>query len=125
MEIKKIRFLEPGNLPYRPSIKNLYVYDKYIRTPSVGLLTLATVVKRHYDDVFMYSESISRIKWKDVLDADIVFLGIFTYAAIRGYELADYIRQNSNAKVVMGGLHASMNYPEACEHCDYVILGEG
>jgi hypothetical protein len=33
MEIKKIRFLEPGNLPYRPSLKNLYVYDKYIRTP--------------------------------------------------------------------------------------------
>ena len=68
MEIKKIRFLEPGNLPYRPSLKNLYVYDKYIRTPSVGLLTLATVVKEQYDDVLMYSESISKVKWKDVLD---------------------------------------------------------
>ena len=45
MKISKVRFLEPGNLPYRPSIKNLYVYDKYIRTPSVGLLTLATIVK--------------------------------------------------------------------------------
>lgn len=125
MEIKKIRFLEPGNLPYRPSLKNLYVYDKYIRTPSVGLLTLATVVKEQYDDVLMYSESISKVKWKDVLDADIVFIGFFTYAAIRAYELADTIRHNSRAVVVMGGLHASMNYPEACEHCDYVLVGEG
>lgn len=125
MELKKIRFLEPGNRPYRPSIQNLYVYDKYIRTPSMGVLTLATVVKRQYDDVLMYSESISKIKWKDVLDADIVFIGIFTFAANRGYELADYIKRNSKAVVVMGGLHASMNYPEACQHCDYVLLGEG
>ena len=125
MELKKIRFLEPGNRPYRPSIQNLYVYDKYIRTPSMGLLTLATVVKRQYDDVLMYSESISKIKWEDVLDADIVFIGIFTFAANRGYELADAIKRSSKAVVVMGGLHASMNYPEACQHCDYVLLGEG
>ncbi len=125
MELKKIRFIEPGTRPYRPSIQNLYVYDKYIRTPSMGLLTLATVVKRQYDDVLMYSESISKIKWEDVLDADIVFIGIFTFAANRGYELADHIKRNSKAVVVMGGLHASMNYPEACQHCDYVLLGEG
>lgn len=40
MKINKIRFLEPGNLPYRRSIKNLYVYDQYIRTPSHGLMNL-------------------------------------------------------------------------------------
>ena len=27
--------------------------------------------------------------------------------------------------VVMGGLHASLNYAEAVEYCDYVLLGEG
>lgn len=125
MKIKKIRFIEPANLPYRRSIKNLYVYDKYIRTPSIGLLTLATIVSKCNYDVFMYSESISKIKWKDVLDADIVFIGIFTFSANRGYELAEYIHEKSNAIVVMGGLHASMNYTEACNYCDYVMLGEG
>ena len=29
----KVRFLEPGNRPYRPSPWNLFVYDRYIRTP--------------------------------------------------------------------------------------------
>ena len=29
----KVRFLEPGNRPYRPSPLNLFVYDRYIRTP--------------------------------------------------------------------------------------------
>lgn len=60
-----------------------------------------------------------------VLDADVVFIGIFTFNANRGYELAKHIKENSNSIVVMGGLHASMNYTEAVKYCDYVLLGEG
>ena len=65
--IRKIRFLEPGNLPYRVSLKNLYIYDKYIRTPGTGLMTLATITRSLVADTLMYSESISKIKWADVL----------------------------------------------------------
>lgn len=122
--VNKVRFIEPGNLPYKKSIKNIYTYDKYIRNPSIGLLTLATVVQRGVEDCLMYSESISKILWEDVLDADIIFIGIFTFNATRGYELAQYIKENSNALVVMGGLHASLNYTEASNYCDYVLIGE-
>ncbi len=121
----KIRFIEPGNLPYRKSPKNYYVYNKYIRTPSHGLLTLATIVQSVEKDVLIYSESISKIKWDDVLDADIIFISIFTFSANRGYELAEYIRAHSNAMIVFGGLHATLNYPETCRFCDYVLVGEG
>ena len=65
----KIRFLEPGNRPYKPTPLNYFVYDRYIRTPSVGLNTLATIVKELVDDTYMYSESISRIDMDDVEDA--------------------------------------------------------
>lgn len=121
----KIRFIEPGNRPYRKTPLNYIVYDRYIRTPSVGLNTLATIVKRHYPDTYMYSESISRIDKSDVMDADIIFIGIFTFAATRGYQLADYFKKHSKAKVVLGGLHATANQTEAAAHCDYVVLGEG
>lgn len=121
----KIRFIEPGNLPYKKSLKNYYVYDKYIRTPSHGLLTLATIVNRTVDDVLIYSESISEILWKDVLNADIIFISIFTFNANRGYELAHYIRSHSNSIIVFGGLHATLCYKEAIHHCDYVMVGEG
>ena len=121
----KIRFLEPANEPYRKSFKNLYVYNKYIRTPSNGLLILATIVKKHFADVFCYSESISKLLWNDILDANIVFISIFTFNANRGYELASRIRENSKATVVMGGLHATLNYEEASQYCDYILLGEG
>lgn len=121
----KIRFIEPGNRPYKPTPLNYLVYDRYIRTPSVGLNTLATIVKKEEDDTLMYSESISRIPLRDILDADVVFIGIFTFAAVRGYQIARYLKKHSRAVIVMGGLHASLNYEEAVRYCDYVLLGEG
>lgn len=121
----KIRFIEPGNLPFRHSPLNFFVYDKYIRTPSNGQITLATIVKKIVDDTYMYSESISKIKWNDVFDADIIFFSIFTFNANRGYELAEFVRRHSKALIVFGGLHATLNYKEAAEYCDYVLVGEG
>ncbi len=60
-----------------------------------------------------------------MLDADLVFIGAFTFAAPRAYELAAHIRANSDAMIVLGGMHPSLNYPpEATEHADYVLLGE-
>ena len=121
----KVRFIEPGNRPYKPTPLNYFVYDRYIRTPSVGLNTLATIVKRRVEDTLMYSESISRIPVKDLLDADVIFIGVFTFAAVRGSQIARYLKKHSKAVIVLGGLHASMNYQEAVRYCDYVLLGEG
>lgn len=121
----KIRFIEPGNRPYKRTIQNWFTYDKYIRTPSNGILTLATILNREYEDVLCYSESISEIKRKDVLDADIVCISIFTFNAVRGYELAEYIREHSDAAIVFGGLHATLNWEETINHADYILRGEG
>jgi len=121
----KIRFIEPANPPYKKSLKNHFVYDENIRTPSNGIITLATILKPLYDDVFCYSESISEIKWNDIFDSDIIFISIFTFNANRGYELAEYIRKHSRALIVFGGLHATLNYEETAKYCDYVLRGEG
>lgn len=121
----KIRFIEPGNRPYKKSPLNWFVYERTIRTPSNGMITLATILNRVYDDVYCYSESISKVVWDDVLDADIVCISAFTFAAPRGYEIADFVRSNSNAAIVIGGLHATLNSHEALEHADYVLRGEG
>lgn len=125
MKIKKIRFIEPGERPYKNTILNYLVYDRYIRTPSVGLNRLATIVKEEYPDTFMYSEAISKIVKSDVMDADVIFIGIFTFNANRGYQIARYFKKHTKAVVVMGGLHATMNYREAVKYCDYVMVGEG
>ena len=121
----KVRFLEPGNRPYRPSPLNFFVYDRTIRTPGTGLITLATIARNSGADARVYSESISRIVWEDVLDADVICIGVFTFNAERGYELAAYARAHSRALVVLGGLHASLSPQEAAQYADFVLLGEG
>ena len=74
----KIRFIEPSNVPYKNALSNYYIYDKTIRTPSQGTIILGTILEQIYSDVKIYSESISKICWNDVLDADIIFISIFT-----------------------------------------------
>ena len=101
------------------------IYNKYIKNPSTGLITLTTIVKEIIDDTLMYSESISKINFADVYDADIIFISINTFNAIRGYNLADEFRNKSAAIVVLGGMHASLNFSEAIEHCNYVLRGDG
>ena len=124
--IKKIRFIEPGStLPHKKSIANLFTYNQFIRNPSTGLILLTTITKQIVDDTLMYSEAISEIVFDDIYDADIVFIGINTFSAIRGYEIAKWIKKNSKAIVVFGGLHATLNYTESVNHGDYVLLGEG
>jgi radical SAM superfamily enzyme YgiQ (UPF0313 family) len=124
--LRKIRLIEPGtSAPYKKSFANRFIYNKYIRNPSTGLITLTTIVKGVVDDTLMYSESISEINFGDVYNADIVFISINTFNAVRGYQIARDIRKNSNALIVFGGLHASLNYPETVEYCDYVLTGDG
>ncbi|MDR0499781.1 MAG: B12-binding domain-containing radical SAM protein [Coriobacteriales bacterium] len=130
--LKKLRFIEPGAINrYRKTWKNRIIYNGNICNPSTGLITLATIAKKHVNDTLMYSEAISEIVWEDVVDADVVFISINTFNAMRGYAIADALRGVSEASnllrplVVMGGMHASLNFAEATQHADFVMLGDG
>ncbi|MBN2535105.1 MAG: B12-binding domain-containing radical SAM protein [Spirochaetales bacterium] len=124
--VKKVRFIEPGNRsPYKKSIRNFFTYNRSIRNPSTGLITLATIVKKIIDDTLMYSESISEINFEDIYDSDIVGISINTYNSLRGYAIARKIRKRSRALIIFGGMHASLYYTEAMEYGDYVLTGDG
>jgi radical SAM superfamily enzyme YgiQ (UPF0313 family) len=193
--LRKLRFIEPGAVNrYRKTWKNRFLYNGNICNPSTGLITLATIAKDVVDDTLMYSEAISEVVWDDVVDADVVFVSINTFNAMRGYAIADALRGEGEAAgevvcageaaaagglpeavwacgsrrprrgrptgsstagegeaagaasgaaasaavatgaatssrarplVVMGGMHASLNYTEAVQHADLVMLGDG
>jgi hypothetical protein len=109
--LSKLRFIEAGTYsPYQKSLVNSFIYNKYVRNPSTGLITLATIANELVNDVLMYSESISSINFDDIYDADIVFFSVNTFNAMRSYELALQIKEHSDAMVVLGGMHASLNY---------------
>jgi len=130
--ITKIRFIEAGAANrYHKTWKNHFVYNGSICNPSTGLITLATIAKRLVDDTLMYSESITELDealWADIADADVAFISINTFNARRGYWIAEQLRGGSGSArplVVLGGMHATLNYSEAARHADYVLLGDG
>ena len=126
MNFRNISFIVPGARPYIRTMLTYFVFDRYIRTPAVGLNLLTTIVKREFDDTYMYSEAISKIPRADVVDADIIVIGsVFTFNANRAYQLARFFKKHTHAIVIIGGLHVSMNYREAVRYGDYVLLGEG
>jgi radical SAM superfamily enzyme YgiQ (UPF0313 family) len=91
-----------------------------------GPLILGGILKRAGHDVSVYEELNGGVPYKRLLkDTDVFCLCIMTSTAPRGYELADMIHENSDARVLIGGFHATALPDEAAQHADQVITGEG
>jgi radical SAM superfamily enzyme YgiQ (UPF0313 family) len=92
-----------------------------LQIPEVALRILAALTSQKYDIRIVEEE------FEDVdlsFEPDVVGLSLMTANAPRGYLLADHFR-NKGAKVVIGGIHASVLPEEALGHADAVVVGEG
>ncbi|MCD8230381.1 MAG: B12-binding domain-containing radical SAM protein [Clostridiales bacterium] len=91
-----------------------------------GPLILGGILKRAGHTVEVYEELNGRLPLKKYLrEADVFSIYTMTSTAPRAYELADIIHACSEAKVIIGGIHASALPEEAAAHADQVIVGEG
>lgn len=96
-----------------------YLFDKGLLAP-LGLMYLAAHTPADVE-VRIIDESVEPIDFTDV--PDVVGITSMTATAPRAYDIADAFRSRG-AKVVMGGIHASMLPGEALEHADTVVIGE-
>ena len=96
-----------------------YLFNKGL-LPPLALMYLAAHTPEGVE-VRVIDESIERIDFSDV--PDLVGISTLSSTAPRGYEIARQYRLRG-AKVVMGGIHASMLPEEALEHADSVVVGE-
>ena len=91
-----------------------------------GPLILGGILKRAGHHVEVYEELYGPAPIQRLMrDADIFCLYTMTSTAPRAYELADIIHANTNARVIIGGIHASALPREAADHAEHVIVGEG
>jgi radical SAM superfamily enzyme YgiQ (UPF0313 family) len=96
-----------------------YLFGKGLLAP-LGLMNLAAHTPGDID-VRIVDESVEPIDFTDV--PDLVGLTSMTATAPRAYDIADMYRSRG-AKVVIGGIHASMCPEEAGRHADSVVIGE-
>ena len=119
MDKKSIAFIEPAG-----SQSN--VFENYMRFPLMGTLYLGTILHNAGHNVRIYNENIlpKKIDPFDI-KADIYCISALTVSANRGLLLAREIRRvHPKAKVIFGGIHASL-CPETFERvADHIVYGE-
>jgi len=96
-----------------------YLFNRGLLAP-LGLMYLAAYTPDEVE-VKIIDENVESIDFRDV--PDLVGISTMTATAPRSYEIADRYRA-LGAKVVMGGVHASVLPEEALEHADSVVVGE-
>lgn len=112
-DLRRSTFYRIGNL--------LYGHANSITGP----LILGRILKDAGHDVSVYEELYSDINFSKIMDADLYCLSTMTSTAPRAYYLADKLRKETNARVIIGGMHASVMPEETAQHADQVIVGEG
>ena len=88
--------------------------------PPLSLATIAALTPRQHT-VRVVNDLVENLDFSE--DCDLVGLTAMTTQAERAYQVSDEFRRRG-AKVVIGGIHASMLPQEAKEHADAVVIGE-
>ena len=112
------RFLEAyPELAGVPSIAGLWEFKM---PPALGVPMLATMMP---DDIEWAATdgNVSEIDYDE--DVDLVALSFFTPQAANAFEVADRFRARG-VKVVMGGMHTTLNPEDSAAHADAICVGE-
>jgi len=96
-----------------------FLFNRGLLAP-LGLMYIAANTPAGID-VRIVDENVERIDFSDV--PDVVGITTLTQTAPRAYAIADRYRA-AGAKVILGGIHASMLPDEALRHADSVVAGE-
>ncbi|MDD7987343.1 radical SAM protein [Lentisphaera marina] len=91
--------------------------------PSLGLLTLAGLTPSHHQRSYYEVKEFQNIGFLSN-QYDLVVISSFTAQIFEAYDLAMTCRSHG-MKVIMGGLHVSVQPHEAMEYCDAICIGEG
>lgn len=112
-DVRRMKLYRIGNL--------IYGHPNSITGP----LILGHILKDAGHDVSVYEELYADIDYPKLFDADVFCLYTMTSNAPRAYEIADMLHKKTKARVIIGGMHATVLPEEALEHADQIITGEG
>lgn len=91
-----------------------------VLTPPLGMAMVAALTPPEIN-VSLTDENITKIDFEK--EVDLVGITALTCSAQRAYEIADTFRARA-VKVILGGIHPSMQPDEASQHADAVVVGE-
>ncbi len=119
MSALRVAFIEPAG-----SESN--VFENYMRLPLMGSLYLSTILHNAGHTVDIYNENVLQhhIDPFDI-EADVYCISALTLNAARASLLAREIRQiRPEARIIVGGIHATLRPEDFAGIADHVVCGE-
>ena len=122
--MKKLILIEPaGKVEYQ--MKGIHFFvgianRDYFKKTSLALGVLAGLTTDNWE-IEIWQEPADKINFD--MPADLVGITAVTHTVGRGYEIADEFRKRG-VLVIMGGIHPTVLFNEALQHCDSVCIGE-
>ena len=117
---KRLLILLPDGKIHKVSLPFLTM--SFREAPLTGTMLAALTPSDLGFDIRLCDASVSKIPYDEKFD--LVAVSIITGTAVEGYRLADHFRARG-AKVVIGGVHATLLPDEAAAHADSVMTGFG
>lgn len=119
----KLLLIEPVSQPVtkkKIQILENIARKEYFDVPPLALGVLAGLTPPDWE-IKIIQEPKDTVNFDE--KADLVGITAVTHTAKRGYEIADEFRKRG-INVIMGGIHPTVMFKEALEHCDSVCIGE-
>lgn len=122
--MKKLLLIEPASRlkyhKYRVRYFENVANRHYFKMPSLALGVLAGLTPPEWE-IEIIREAGEPLTCEQ--EAHLVGITVVTHTANRAYEIADAFRKRG-IKVIMGGIHPTVMFREALQHCDAVCIGE-
>ncbi len=102
-----------------------------------GIRTISAILKKQGYDVKLVFMTLSEDYSKNYKKSELLqlarickgskLIGIASYASTskRAARIISFLKKNSDATIVYGGVHATISLEECIKHCDIVCVGEG
>ncbi|MBW2730838.1 MAG: cobalamin-dependent protein [Deltaproteobacteria bacterium] len=118
----KIHLLETGDAQHDPFAQCWYTTDdRRFAVPLLAMPVVGSFIPREHE-VSFYDQKVHSLEGP-ARDCDLACISFKTKDAKRTYRLADELRA-AGTKVILGGVHASLDPEEAARHADAVVAGE-
>jgi len=121
--MKHIFFILPDHKRYSGNFSTFLIPG--LSPSHIGTMIIGEMLRKKGYHVKIFDEKIAPVSIKQLRGADLIGISISTVSALRGYELAYYIRKILKIPVVIGGVHATLNPKEAIKWGNFIIRNEG
>lgn len=94
-----------------------------LKTKQMEPLTIATLagLTPEWVDISFFDDRIEDVDFS--INTDCVAITVQTFMAKRAYQIADHFRKRG-IPVILGGFHPTIEYEEALEHADSIVVGQ-